>query len=154
MPATSDPHKARAGSDWTVFGATDDLGHVIETFALPAFVAHTPSPTEAPTILWLNTAFEHMCGYKRCELVGQSPKVLQGPETDTRLAKQFRVSLETDGSALVDLVNYTKEGVPYEVILLGTRMLFDSKPSALGKVFLNLAYKLGDLPTCAVKRPV
>lgn len=146
MPTPSEP--SEVGPPCSVFESLGDLGCVIETLILPAFVAYTASPKEAPIILCINAAFEHMCGYKRCELVGQSPKILQGPETDTCLAEQFRRSLETEGSAIVDLVNYTKDGIPYEVILLGTRMLFDRKPSALGDVFLNLAYKLGDVPTC------
>lgn len=50
------------------------------------------------------------------------PAMLQGEETDADAARQFRRELQQDGSGITTLVNYQKDGTPYEVLLFGTRL--------------------------------
>ncbi len=68
-----------------------------------------------PRILYVNQAFADMTGYAPGEVLGRTPRILQGPRTDRALLDRLRACLEAgerfDGSA----VNYRKDGTPYLV---------------------------------------
>jgi len=68
-----------------------------------------------PFIQRCNPAFCAMTGYTEEELIGQSPRILQGPDTDRRvidqLTRQIRAGEFFEGST----VNYRKDGVSYVV---------------------------------------
>lgn len=68
-----------------------------------------------PRIIYANPAFQKMTGYTLDELVGKSPKILQGPLTDQRVIEKMRICIEAgeyfEGSA----INYDKNGNPYNV---------------------------------------
>ncbi len=68
-----------------------------------------------PRILYVNPAFARMTGYSSDELVGQSPRILQGPDTDRTALKRLRYAL-TEGQPFNDeTVNYRKDGTTYTV---------------------------------------
>jgi len=64
-------------------------------------------------IIYANAAFEQLTGYNAEELVGKSPKILQGPSTDreetARLGRLLREGKSFEGQA----VNYRKDGAPF-----------------------------------------
>lgn len=68
-----------------------------------------------PFIRRCNPAFCAMTGYTQQELIGQSPRILQGPDTDRQAIDQLRRKIRAgeffEGSA----VNYRKDGVAYFV---------------------------------------
>jgi PAS domain S-box-containing protein len=68
-----------------------------------------------PFIQRCNPAFCAMTGYTEQELVGQSPRILQGPDTDRNAIDQLKHAIRTgeffEGSA----VNYRKNGVAFVV---------------------------------------
>ncbi len=68
-----------------------------------------------PFIRFCNPAFWEMTGYTEEELIGQSPRILQGPDTDRKVIDQLNRKIRAgeffEGSA----VNYRKDGVPYVV---------------------------------------
>ena len=68
-----------------------------------------------PRIEYVNGAFTRMTGYGVEEIVGKTPRVLQGPKTDRSLIDKLRVDLQTNESFHGETVNYRKDGSEYFV---------------------------------------
>lgn len=68
-----------------------------------------------PEIVYANPAFCRMTGYERDELLGWTPRVFQGPDTDRRKLHAVRQRLERRESLIETAVNYRKDGSPYTV---------------------------------------
>jgi diguanylate cyclase (GGDEF)-like protein/PAS domain S-box-containing protein len=76
-----------------------------------------PLDGEGPRIVYVNAAFTAHTGYTAQEVLGRTPRLLQGPGTD-------RVALDRLGQALrrwrpvqVELLNYRKDGTPFWIEL-------------------------------------
>lgn len=78
-----------------------------------------------PEIVFVNPAMCQIAGYSDLEMIGQSPRMLQGTATDPKTLEKIRKQLLSQGSAVAELVNYRKDGTPYDVELFITP-LFDS----------------------------
>jgi diguanylate cyclase (GGDEF)-like protein/PAS domain S-box-containing protein len=76
-----------------------------------------PFRSPGPRIVFVNEAFERRTGYSREEVIGQSPRLLQGPDTQRAQLDRIRAALEQWERVRVDLINYTKAGEPYWVDL-------------------------------------
>ncbi len=70
---------------------------------------------DGPKIIYVNTAFQKMTGYTTDELVGKSPKILQGPLTDQEIIEKMRVCIKTGEHFEDSTINYDKSGTPYNV---------------------------------------
>jgi len=70
---------------------------------------------EGPRIIYANPSFEKMTGYTLCELIGRSPKILQGPLTDQRVIEEMRLCIQTGRFFEGSTINYNKNGSPYNV---------------------------------------
>jgi PAS domain S-box-containing protein len=70
---------------------------------------------DGPVIVYCNDALCRMTGYPREALLGQSPRILQGPKTDRRVLDRLRQCLDDaryfEGQAL----NYRQDGSTYWV---------------------------------------
>ena len=73
----------------------------------------TPIDSPGPRIVYVNSAFEKVTGYSRDEVIGKSPRLLQGPETDKAELEKVRQALSSNQSVHVELVNYGKSGKPH-----------------------------------------
>lgn len=78
--------------------------------------AHPGSSSDTP-IIFVNSAFIKMTGYTAEEVVGKSPRILQGPKTDQREINRIRQALASWKSIEVELVNYKKDGTEFWVSL-------------------------------------
>ena len=67
-----------------------------------------------PHILYANTAFLKMTGYRESEVVGRTPRLLQGPETDQEMLKYLRHCLKEGLPFHGEGTNYHKGGLPYQ----------------------------------------
>jgi len=66
-------------------------------------------------ILYANPAFCRTTGYTQAELIGQNPRILQGPMTEATVINKLRHDLETTGYFTGSTFNYRKDGRPYLV---------------------------------------
>ncbi|WP_275271060.1 PAS domain-containing protein [Limnobacter sp. P1] len=73
----------------------------------------SPIDAPGPRIIYVNSAFERVTGYGRNEVIGKSPRLLQGPETDKTELQKVRAALVNKESVHVELVNYGKSGKPH-----------------------------------------
>ena len=70
-----------------------------------------------PAIVYVNPAFTRMSGYRTDELIGLTPRVLQGPKTNPAACAQIRSALEHWQPIRIELDNYRKDGSEFEVEL-------------------------------------
>ncbi|MYL22642.1 diguanylate cyclase [Halomonas alkaliantarctica] len=68
-----------------------------------------------PEIVYVNAAMTRMSGYSREELLGTTPRLLQGPETDRDMLDHLRAALANGEHFEANTVNYRKDGTPYWV---------------------------------------
>lgn len=91
------------------------LQHAIEAANDAIVITTVGLEPPGPTIVYVNPGFERMTGYARDEVLGQSPRILQGPETSRELMDRLRRDLEEKQSFFGETVNYKKDGTPYVV---------------------------------------
>jgi PAS domain S-box-containing protein len=63
-----------------------------------------------PQIVYVNSAFTRMTGYAPEEVMGKTPRVLQGPRTDRSALSQLRMDCEAGKVFHGEVINYRKDG--------------------------------------------
>ncbi len=74
-----------------------------------------PLDEPGPRIEYVNSAFEKKTGYSKEEVLGKTPRILQGPETDREVLDSVREALEAGEEWEGETTNYRKDGTPYLV---------------------------------------
>lgn len=69
-----------------------------------------PVEQPGPKIIYVNDAFTRMMGYERDEVIGKTPRILQGEKTDLTVLNNIRSALKNWEPAIAELVNYHKDG--------------------------------------------
>jgi PAS domain S-box-containing protein len=69
-----------------------------------------PVQLPGPHIVYVNQAFTRMLGYQPEEIVGQTPRILQGINTDPQILAHIRSNLKAWKPVLVEIINYHKNG--------------------------------------------
>jgi PAS domain S-box-containing protein len=69
-----------------------------------------PIDGPGPRILFVNEAFVRRTGYTREEVIGKSPRFLQGPKTQRGALDRIRTALKAWKPVREQLINYTKSG--------------------------------------------
>ncbi|UTH76063.1 diguanylate cyclase domain-containing protein [Chromobacterium sp. IIBBL 290-4] len=72
-----------------------------------------PLHEPGPAIIYANPAMCELSGYPLDELLGQSPRMLQGPLTDPATLVLLGVALRAGRETKVELLNYQRSGTPY-----------------------------------------
>lgn len=68
-----------------------------------------------PRIEYVNPAFTALTGYAAQEVIGKTPRLLQGPLTDRSLLDRLRRDLNSMQSFQGETINYRKDGTTYSV---------------------------------------
>lgn len=68
-----------------------------------------------PRIEYVNEAFSRVTGYQSEEVVGQTPRIFQGPKTDRKVLERMRLRLAQGKTFEGETVNYRKDGSSYVV---------------------------------------
>ena len=96
-----------------------DLAQLLQTAVEQAFnavvITSAGSDGAGPLITYCNSAFCRMTGYARTELLGRSPRMLQGPKTDPQVLQRLRECLQQGRFFQGSTVNYRKDGSSYLV---------------------------------------
>jgi PAS domain S-box-containing protein len=69
-----------------------------------------PVELPGPHIVFANDAFARMMGYSREEVIGKTPRILQGPKTNLETLKNLKEGLKRFEPVRAELVNYRKDG--------------------------------------------
>lgn len=64
-------------------------------------------------IRYANRTFREMTGYSLAELVGENPRLLQGPETEAAAVDDLREAIDIWERVTVELQNYRQDGTPF-----------------------------------------
>ncbi len=75
-----------------------------------------PGP-EGPCIVFVNAAVERVCGYRPEEMIGRTPRMLQGEETDRQELDRIHEALAKRRPITTELLNYTKSRQAYWIEL-------------------------------------
>ena len=68
-----------------------------------------------PRIEYANPAFTHMTGYETRDVLGASPRLLQGPRTERGVLDRMRSTLAAGETFQGEALNYRKDGSTYMV---------------------------------------
>lgn len=74
-----------------------------------------PLSLPGPRVLYVNPAFERMTGWSREDILGKTPRLLQGPGTDRAVLDYMRRCFEAWRPCRVELLNYRKDRSEFHV---------------------------------------
>lgn len=83
---------------------------LLESMTESVLVTSPDLERPGPSILYVNPAFEHMTGWSRDEVLGRSPRFLQGPKSDLSIFSDMRSALESGETWRGQTINYRKDG--------------------------------------------
>jgi len=69
--------------------------------------------TEDTSIIYANKAFSRLTGYESSEVIGKSPKILQGSDTDRHVIADLTDSLKNNSPFEGQAINYRKDGTSF-----------------------------------------
>jgi PAS domain S-box-containing protein len=83
---------------------------MLEEMTESVLVTTTELDRPGPLIIYVNPAFERMTGWSREDVLGKSPRILQGPKTDPSIFKDMRDLLNRGEPWQGQTINYRKDG--------------------------------------------
>lgn len=87
-----------------------DPAAVLEAAAESILITTIDLDAPGPAIVYVNPAFERMTGWSRTEVIGKSPRILQGSQTDLRIFGDLRETLISRKTWEGRAINYRKDG--------------------------------------------
>ncbi len=66
-----------------------------------------------PKIVYVNDGFTKMTGYTKAEVLGKTPRILQGPKTDRHVLERLKQRLIEGQAFFGHTVNYKKDGTEF-----------------------------------------
>lgn len=74
-------------------------------------------PSMPTRVVYVNPSFERMTGYRPDEIIGQTPKMLQGDGSDPKTLAYIHDKLRAGQPVQAEVINYRKDGTPFWVEL-------------------------------------
>ncbi|AMK26119.1 MULTISPECIES: PAS domain-containing sensor histidine kinase [Sphingobium] len=122
MPSTTDcPHAADPLME------RDFFKQAMEACGDAVLITAPALDPPGPVILFANSAMASLTGYSVNELVGATPRLLQGPATDRAILEELKIALREKGSFAAQTVNYRKDGSSYIVEWVINPLLDDAE---------------------------
>jgi PAS domain S-box-containing protein len=92
------------------------LKAMIVTSPIAAVISNPHLPDNP--IVECNDAFAALTGYRRDEIIGRNCRFLTGPNTEAELSAELRRAIRDRRAALVEILNYKKDGTPFRNAVL------------------------------------
>ena len=90
---------------------TDELLSSVVRFSEDSIIITTKDINPpGPHIIYVNPGFTRMTGYLPEEVLGKTPRILQGPKTDHAVIKRLHSALEKGEVFFGQAINYRKDG--------------------------------------------
>lgn len=70
-------------------------------------------PMEEPRIVYVNPSFCRISGYTEDEIIGETKRILQGPDTCKKTLARIESAIKGGKGCREELLNYAKDGTPY-----------------------------------------
>ena len=83
---------------------------VLESMAESVLITTTDLNAPGPHVIYVNSAFEKMTGWNREEIIGKSPRILQGPKTKHSIFNDLKEKLRNGKFWSGRTINYRKDG--------------------------------------------
>ena len=64
-------------------------------------------------IVYANKAFKKLTGYSPAEVIGRTPRILQGAGTDEKVTDRLSMALKSGGKFEGKAINYKRDGTPF-----------------------------------------
>jgi len=64
-------------------------------------------------IIYANKSFQKLTGHDPSEIIGETPRILQGPGTDSKVIARLSDALKSGGEFEGKAINYKKDGTPF-----------------------------------------
>ncbi len=106
---------ATAAEHSTAFQQLQLLGSAVTQSQDSIMITDAELDAPGPRILFVNPAFTQITGYKLDEVLGSSPRILQGEKTDADFLERMHTRLREGKSAHGETVNYRKDGTEFWV---------------------------------------
>lgn len=75
-----------------------------------------------PTVVYVNAAFTGMTGYSLTDILGRTPRILQGPDTDVQMLARLKFTLKSGKDFIGRTTNYKQNGEPFEIEWITTHL--------------------------------
>jgi PAS domain S-box-containing protein len=62
---------------------------------------------------YVNKSFKNLTGYDPTEIIGKTPRILQGPGTDSKVIERLSNALKSGRKFEGKAINYKKDGTPF-----------------------------------------
>ena len=92
-----------------------DAALLLESMTQSVLLTTADLDYPGPYILYVNRAFEQMTGWNREEILGKSPRILQGPKTDHTIFNNLKDSLMSGTIWSGRTINYRKDGSEFHM---------------------------------------
>jgi PAS domain S-box-containing protein len=86
------------------------LTTVVEQSTESVLITTAQLDLPGPQIVYVNPAFTRMTGYTREEVIGKTPRILQGPKTDRSVLNRLRSDCAAGYVFHGEVINYRKDG--------------------------------------------
>ncbi|WP_236960371.1 HWE histidine kinase domain-containing protein [Methylobacterium durans] len=93
----------------------DVLFAAVEAAGEAVLITSAELDEPGPRIEYANPAFSRMTGYEVSEVIGRTPRLLQGPGTERAVLDRMRTALAADKPFQGEALNYRKDGTTYFV---------------------------------------
>jgi PAS domain S-box-containing protein len=93
---------------------TEDCLALLEVLAENSFdsILITDALVEG-NIIYANKAFKNLTGHDPASVIGDTPRILQGPGTDVKVIARLTEALKSGGTFEGKAINYKKDGTPF-----------------------------------------
>jgi len=87
----------------------------IDAAPTPIMITEPDLSAPGPRVQHVNRAFERLTGWPRNRIVGRTPRVLQGPDTDPEILNDLKATITAGQTWSGATTNYTFDGTPFIV---------------------------------------